>query len=386
MKIGHIITRMIVGGAQENTLLTLRGHLAHGHETVLITGPTAGPEGKLLQSQPLPGLRVIEVPSMVRQLNPLADWRATRELTAIFRREAFEVVHTHSSKAGIIGRVAARRAGVPVVVHTVHGQAFHAYQAWYLNRLYIALERWAARDCDRIFAVAQAMVDQCVAARVAAPEKYQVVYSGMELDRYLHLQRDEALAAQLGLTPGMPVVGKIARIFELKGYEQLVAAAPRIVAAVPGVRFLIVGDGNLRPWFESEIAKLGLREHFVFAGLVAPSEIPRYISLMNALVHLSLREGLPRTVVQALAGGVPAVGYRLDGTPEAIQDGENGYLCTPGDSDGVATAISRLLSDPARSRAMGLAGRAWVRDRWDWHLMVQQLETAYAELLAKRSG
>lgn len=386
MKICHVITRMIVGGAQENTLFTLRGHLEHGHETILVTGPTDGPEGKLLEHDSPPGLQVVQIPSLIRELNPAADLRAYRELLAYFRETQFDVVHTHSSKAGVLGRMAARKAGVPVVVHTVHGQAFHRFQPWWKNKLYIAAERHAARYCDRIYAVAQAMIEQCVAAGVAPAEKYQVVYSGMELGPYLNASRDPHLAAELGIPDDAVVVGKIARLFELKGYEYLIAAAPQIVAACPKVRFLIVGDGALRESLEQQVAELGLTEHFIFTGLVPPSTIPRYTGLMDLLVHLSLREGLPRTVVQGLASGIPAIGFPLDGTPEVIRNDQTGYLCDTGNTDQVAEAVIRLVNDQALRQKLGAAGREFVRERWDWETMVTTLEAEFERLLAQKQA
>jgi len=376
---------MIVGGAQENTLFTLRGHLEHGHETALITGPTDGPEGKLLEQNPLPGLETVVIPDLCRNMSLLADWRAYRQLAEHFRAVPYDVVHTHSSKAGILGRVAARKAGVPVVVHTVHGQAFHRYEKPWKNRLYIAAETMAAKRSDRIFAVCQAMIDQCVEAGVAPASLYEVVYSGMELEPYLEATPDPALRASLGIPEGAPVVGKIARLFELKGYDHLLTAMPTIAAAVPEVRFLIVGDGLLRGWLEAEVAKLGLTEQVVFTGLVAPATIPQYTALMDVLVHLSLREGLPRTVIQALATAKPAVGFALDGTPEAILDGQTGIICPPEDAAAVAAATIRLLQDEPLRHRLGDAGRAHARAHWDWHLMVDQLEAAYSTLLAPTS-
>lgn len=383
MRICHVITRMIVGGAQENTLLTCRDHLDKGHEVVLATGPTAGPEGKLLQQQPLPGLEIVEIPDLVRELAPVADWRACRELRELFRNRRFDVVHTHSSKAGILGRIAAWEERVPAVVHTVHGQAFHPYQAAWRNKLYILAERYAARRCHRIYAVAQAMIDQCVAAKVAPAEKYQVVYSGMDMDAFAKARPEPALRASLGIPEDALVVGKVARLFELKGHEYLVRAAPAVVARFPKVRFLLVGDGKLRGELEAEMARLGLAEHVVFAGLVPPAEVCRYTALMDVLVHLSLREGLPRTVVQGLASGVPAVGFPLDGTPEVILDGETGLLCPTGDAAAVAAAVNALLGNPDRRRAMGAAGRDLVRERFSWRRMGNILEAEYRRLLAE---
>ncbi len=372
---------MIVGGAQENTLFTVRGLLEHGHDVVLLTGPSPGPEGELLATESVPGLRLVVEPNLVRNLSPVADLKAYRSLTRTFREGEFDIVHTHSSKAGVLGRLAAAKAGTPIIIHTVHGQAFHPYQTWWRNQLYIHAERLAARASHRIFAVAQAMIDQCVAARVAPADKYRVVYSGMDISTFLDSKPDPKLRARLGIPENAPVVGKIARLFELKGHEYLIAAAPRIVAEFPEVRFLIVGDGMLREELERQIAGVGLSDNFVFTGLVPPADIPRYTALMDVLAHLSLREGLPRTVVQALGTGIPAVGFALDGTPEVILDGTTGHLCDAGDVTTVGDAILALLRDPEQRIRMGTKGRELVRARFPWQRMVQVIEENYRECL-----
>lgn len=381
LKICHVITRMIVGGAQENTLLSVKGQMEDGHDVVLLTGPTAGPEGKLLQASDISGLRVVEEPVLIRSINPLKDWLAYRHLRKHFIAAKYDVVHTHASKAGIIGRAAAWSAKVPLVVHTVHGQAFHAYEAWWRNKLYICMERFAARRCHHIFAVAQAMIDQCVQAKVAPRETYSVVYSGMNMQAFLSACPDPALRESLGIPEGAPVVGKIARLFELKGHDYLFDAAPAIVSEFPNVRFLLVGDGVLKEEFQQKIRQLGLEENFIFTGLVSPDEVPRYTALMNVLAHLSLREGLPRTVVQALAAGKPVVGFELDGTPEVILEGKTGHICPAEDSKAVEEAILDLLRDPQKARDMGAVGRELVRERFDWRHMVDCLEKAYYRLL-----
>ncbi len=382
MKICHVITRMIVGGAQENTLLSIIGHLRQGHEVTLVTGPSPGPEGELLKHRDTPPFETVVVPSLGREVSPWQDYRAFCEFRRFLRDRAFDVVHTHSSKAGVIGRAAAWRERVPFVCHTVHGLPFHRYETAWRNRLYVMAERWAARRCHRILAVAQAMVDQCLAERIAPPEKFRVVYSGMELEPFLTSRPDPALRTALGIPEGVPVVGTIARLFPLKGYEDLLPAAVEIVRAVPETRFLLVGDGIMRPEMERQIAALGLGANFAFAGLVPPAEVSRYTALMNVMVHLSLREGLPRGVVQALAAGKPAVGYALDGTPEVIHDRVTGRLVAPQDVAGVAEAVIGLLRDPAGARAMGAAGRDLVRARFDWLAMADILAEEYRRGLA----
>lgn len=382
LRICHIITRMIVGGAQENTLLTMIGHLHRGHAVTLLTGPSPGPEGELLKHREVPDFPTIIVPSLCREINPWHDFRAYWELRRLLREGRFEVVHTHSSKAGMLGRAAAWAERVPFVCHTVHGLPFHAFERSWRNRLYVAAERWAASRCHRIFAVAQAMVDQCLAARIAPAAKFRVVYSGMELEPYLAASPDPALRASLGIPPGVPVVGTIARLFPLKGYEDFLPAAALVVRAMPETRLLVVGDGPMRAELERRIASLGLTANFAFAGLVAPATVPRYTALMDVMVHLSLREGLPRGVVQALATAKPAVAYDLDGTPEVIRDGETGRLIAPRDVPAVAAAIVDLLRRPEFAHRLGAAGRALVCARFDWRTMADLLAEEYRRGLA----
>ncbi|NQZ66644.1 MAG: glycosyltransferase family 4 protein [Lentisphaeria bacterium] len=381
MKICHVITRMIVGGAQENTLFTIKGHLENGHETVLVTGPTEGPEGRLLQHQKLPNLKVEVLENLQREIHWTSEFSTIKELERIFRRESFDVVHTHSSKAGILGRIAAKRCNIPVIVHTVHGQSFHQYQSNFKNRIFIMAERFAAKRCHRIFAVADAMIDQCVEAGIAPRTKYQTVYSGMDLEPYLNSPRDEELAKELNISDDTFVVGKIARLFELKGHKYLIKAAAAVIEEIPNIKFLLIGDGILRQELSDQIEAAGLKDYFIFTGLVDPSEIPRYVGLMDVLVHLSLREGLARTLVQAMAAKVPVVSYKIDGAPEVVIDGETGYLCAPESDLAVSAALVKLYKDPETRKEMGIIGQDFVRIKWDWHTMVTQLEAAYEELL-----
>lgn len=383
MKICHVITRMIVGGAQENTLFTIIGHLQKGHEVVLLTGPTTGPEGKLLQTPGLPEFEVIELPSMVREINPLQDAKAYFAMKKIFRERRFDVVHTHTSKAGILGRAAAWDAKIPVVVHTVHGQAFHPYQSKVSNILYRAAERFAARRSHKIFTVAQAMIEQCVEAGIGPRELYKVVYSGMEIDKFLNAKPEPALRAELGIPEHVKVIGAVGRLFPQKGYEYIIPAARRILDVHPETHFLLVGDGTMRAELVAWIERLGMTPNFHFAGLVPPDQVCRYTALMDVLMHLSLHEGLPRAVVQALACGKPAVGFALDGTPEVILPGETGYLAAPENEAEAAEGVIKILNNPELAAQMGENGRNLVAERFPWQKMADILEDEYEKLLAK---
>ncbi len=370
---------MIVGGAQENTLLTVCGHVLNGHSCVLLTGPSPGPEGELLRKKSVPdGLELLECPHLCREINPIKDIRAYFFLKSFFTERKFDIVHTHSSKAGIIGRAAAHAAGIKKIFHTVHGLAFHKYESRWKNFVYINAERWAAKKNNKIFTVAQAMIEQCVSAKIAKREKFKVVYSGMELEPYLKSSEKRLeMRLKLGIPLDSPVIGVVARLFPLKGYEDFLPSAAKIAKEIPDIRFLVVGDGIMMEQIKKDAEKMNLKFHF--AGLVPPNEVASHIAAMDVLIHLSLREGLPRAVAQALAGGIPAIAYDLDGAPEIIINGESGYIVPPRDIDAVANFATKLVRNPADRIKMGENGRKIVLDKFDWRRMVEIIEREYAE-------
>ncbi len=384
MKICHIITRLIVGGAQENTLATVLGLMKKPDcEVDLVVGPQAGPEGTLIEEARKQGANVIVEPSLVREISPLKDLRARGRLTRLIREKKYDIVHTHSAKAGILGRMAAHRAGVPAVVHTIHGPTFHSNLPPLTNWLYTMAEKHVAPRTIHFISVADAMTEQYLAAGIGRRENYSTIRSGVDLGAYQTAGRDEAIAKKLGLAPLDRVVGKIARLFELKGHEYLIKAAPAIVTAEPNVKFLLVGDGNMRPQLEKEIERLGLREKFIFTGLVSPTEIPRYVALMDLLVHLSLREGLPRALVQALAAGKPVVAFDVDGAREVARNGETGFLIPAKDIHALESATIRLLRDRELAATLGAAGQKFVREQFSKEKMVEDIYNLYVRLLSE---
>ncbi|MGD0017092.1 MAG: glycosyltransferase family 4 protein [Verrucomicrobiia bacterium] len=386
MKICHVITRLIVGGAQENTVSTCVGLKRLGHDVDLVTGPQTGPEGSLYDAVRAAGVPLIVLKELRRNPNPLLDVRAVMALRRLFLRNRYDLVHTHSGKAGFVGRLAARLARVPIVVHTIHGPSFYRYQNPLGNWIFTFAEQLAGAWTTQFVSVADAMTEQYLVAGIGTPSQYQTIHSGVQMDVFLRAQTDSALRASLGIMETDCVVGKVARLFRLKGHEFLFEAAPRIVAAVPNVKFLLVGDGIYRERFEREATRLGLREHFVFTGLVAPQEIPRYMALMDVLVHLSLREGLPRSLTQALACGKPVVAFDVDGAREVCRDGETGFLVRVKDADGVAEAVIRLLQDSALARKMGARGSELVREEFTEAGMVREIDELYRRLAPQEAG
>lgn len=367
MKICHVITRLIVGGAQENTVASCIGLRQLGYDCKLVTGPQTGPEGSLRDQVRAAGVPLIVLDELRRAPNPLLDVTACLALKRHFVEKQYDIVHTHSGKAGFIGRLAARLAHVPVVVHTIHGPSFYRYQNPVGNWLFRWAEQLAGEWTTQFVSVADAMTEQYQAAGITG--KYVTIRSGMNLEPFLRVNSRPDY-----------VVGKIARMFRLKGYEYLFEAAPRIVAAVPNVKFLLVGDGIYRQRYERWAERLGLRDRFVFTGLVRPDEIPGYVAQMDVLVHLSLREGLPRTLPQALAAGKPVVAFDVDGAREVCQDGETGFLIRPEDASGVATAVIQLLQDRELAVRFGAHGRQLVRAEFAEELMVRKLDELYRQL------
>src|SRR5688572_9281532 len=346
MRIVHIITRLIIGGAQENTLLSCEGQHDRGHEVTLITGPTVGPEGSLMDRARGRGYRVEVVDEMRRSVLPVKDFRTYHRLVRRLRQLDPDVVHTHSSKAGILGRWAADRAGVPVIVHTIHGLAFTASTSRMVNSVYKALERQTAPITTTIVCVADAMREQSLAAGIGTRGQYVTVYSGMETGAFFEAEaRREEVRRGLGFDEGDLVVGTIARLFHLKGHDDLLDVAPSLCARHPRLKFLWVGDGLLRGQFERRIAEMGLTRRFVLTGLVEPGRIPGLAHAMDILVHPSRREGLARALPQAALAGKPVVTYGVDGNGEGVVDGETGFVVQPFEKEKLARAVDLLLAD-----------------------------------------
>jgi len=386
MKIVHVITRMILGGAQENTLLSVEGQQDDwGDDVTLITGPSTGPEGSLLERAAAGGRQVRLLPELCRAVSPWNDWRSHQVLVRWLAELGPDIVHTHSSKAGILGRSAAWKLGLPVV-HTIHGSPFHPYQSRLANRAYRWAEGWAARRCDRLISVCDAMTDQYVAAGIAPRGKFVTVYSGMEVEPFLHPPRPrDVVRRELGLGPGEVVVAKVARLFELKGHDDVIAAAPQVIAANPQVRFLFIGDGILQSTLQQQIARLGLTPYFLFTGLVPPQRVPELLGASDIVVHASLREGLARVLPQGLIAGKPVVSYDIDGAREVVIPGATGCLLNPRDIPALVSALLELAGDtPLRDR-LGSEGRRRFTDQFRTQTMTRRLREIYHEVLRQRN-
>ena len=383
LSIMHISTRLILGGSQENTVLSAEGQADRGHRVCIVYGPIYGPEGSLLERvKRYGGIEAIETPRLVRRVAPLNDLRCLGDLRKLIRRWGPDVVHTHSSKAGVLGRLAAWKESVPCVVHTIHGLAFHPYQSRLANAISIASERFAARRCHRIIGVADAMRDQALAAGIGRADQYVTVYSGMETQAFLDSTSCRGdVRTELGFDDDDFVLGTVSRLAELKGHDDLLDALGPLMRTRPSLKLLWIGDGWWRDRLLRRVADLGLADRVVHTGLVEPGAIPRLLTACDAVAHPSYREGLPRAVPQALLSGLPVVVYDIDGAKEACANGQTGRLVEPGNLAALGESVLWMMDHPQERAAMGERGREVCRQRFDAAAMVEKLETVYASVL-----
>jgi len=386
MRVAHLITRLIIGGAQENTLFNVDDqHHRHGDEVCLITGPGFGPEGTLEQRARQRELDIRILPELQRNLSPLKDVRAYLAIKRELRSYQPDLLHTHSSKAGILGRRAAYALGIPCV-HSIHGASFHFGQPAALHHSYRIAEKLANRWCQHFVTVCDAMIQQYVDAGIGHRDKYTTIYSGMDVDCFLSPSEDRADVRQrLGIAQDDIVVVKVARLFNLKGHQYLIDAAPQIVSAVPNVKFLFVGDGLLHDEFKTRIEELGLSDHFCFAGLVPPNEVTNYIHASDMVAHTSVWEGLARVLPQGLIAGKPVVSFDIDGAPEVCIDGETGLLVPARQTDQLAAAVIRLASDQELRQRLGAEGRLRFTEQFRHEYMTERIREVYEKVLNPNS-
>ncbi len=315
-----------------------------------------GPDVAVIEAHGIPHFAV----PMTRRFTPLADLRALWAITRLMRRERFDIVHTHTPKAGLLGQLAARLSGVPVVVNTLHGFYFHDDTDPLPRRFYIWMERLAARCSDSILSQNEEDIGTAIAERIAPPELLKWLGNGIDVTRFDRRRLSDAslqaLREEIGLEADSRVVGFVGRLVEEKGILDLLEAAKSVAATVPEARFLIVG-----PYDEDDI--------------------PELYALMDVLVLPSYREGFPRAPMEASAMGVPAVVTDIRGCRETVEPGVNGLLVPVGDVDALARALIELLTDEPRRRRMGEAGRAIAEERFDEQKVFERVLEEYERLL-----
>jgi glycosyltransferase involved in cell wall biosynthesis len=385
LKIVHIITRLILGGAQENTLITCKLLGKRGHDVTLVTGPALGPEGDLYEQAENQSFKFVIFDNLRRQINPHYDIPAYIAIKDLLKHLKPDIVHTHSAKAGILGRFAAHALRPkPAIVHTIHGLAFHPYQSAMLNKFYIAVEKAAARRTDAFISVADAMTTQALAAGIGSPDKFTTAYSAIEEDNFLKsidADRLNQFRQKYAILPEAVVLVTIARLFDLKGHEFIIESAKRLAERFPKVIWLFVGDGILADKYKNWIHDLGLGHRFRFTGLLPPKMMPLVIQASDILIHCSLREGLARTLPQAMLAGRPVVSFDVDGAKEVVNE-NTGRLIEPKNVEQLTAACAELIDDRTLREKLGGRGRENVKDKFSPDTMVNTIEQVYRRLVS----
>ncbi len=382
----HIITRLDRGGSARNTFLTVLGHdqkrfrvgLVYGRSVPLTAEEAAQMKADLkLLSQA--GVRVFEVPTLVREVRPILDARAMLALWRLLRRERPAIVHTHTSKAGVVGRLAAWLARLPVVVHTPHGHIFYGYYGTVASAIIRLLERLLAKITDRIVTLTDRGAQEHVQYRIAGAEKFATIHSGIDLTHFRSVQVDPVVKRkELGLPPEGPIVGTVGRLVPIKGQEWLLKAAPSVLIEFPEAYFVIIGDGPMLGGLGQLAAKLGIGLRVVFLG--AREDVSECLAALDLFVLPSLNEGMGRVLLEAMAVGCAVVATRVGGIPDIVTDGATGLLVPPRDDRALAEAILTLLRDRSRRAAYGEAAKRHVDGRFDIKTMVRNIERLYDEV------
>ncbi len=372
----HAITKLELGGAQENTLYTLQNLSRERYNLFL----AANDEGILIEkAKELRGVKTFFIPELIRPINPIKDLIALLRLFRFCKREKIDIIHTHSSKAGILGRWAARLAKVPIITHTIHGWGFYPGQNPLKRGLFIFLERMTGRITDRLIAVSRANIKTGIENRIGEKEKYTLIRSGIKLLEFQNVEGNIAeKKKELGLEEDTKVVAMIACFKPQKAPLDFIRVAKRVIEKKPKTQFLLIGDGELKAAIERLIKELNLEKKVILTGW--RRDIPQILKVIDVLALTSRWEGLPRVFPEAMASGLPIVATEVDGAPEAVEEGVNGFLVSVGDIEGMAERIITLLDNPERAEGMGRKGREKVFPEFDIDLMVKKIDNLYQEL------
>jgi glycosyltransferase involved in cell wall biosynthesis len=371
----------IISGSGINTFLTMQGMKGNRYESVL----ACAPGGALINLVQRHGMEVKTFPSLVQPLHPLKDFLAILDLTRHLMRKSYHIVHTHNSKAGFIGRLSAKLARVPVIVHTVHGFAFHEQEPPWRQFLFRNLERLASHWCDKMIFISQPLVDWALKEKIGSPGKMVKIYSGIEPDRFHPVSEEEKmrLRRKWGLRDQDAVIGIVSKLWEGKGHEFLIRAFKRIKKEKGEARLMIAGEGYLMEFLKGLSARLELSDAVIFTGFM--EDVPQIIATFDVAVLPSYFEGMGRVLLEAMAMEKPVVGTAVGGIPDLIEQGLNGYLVSPGNEKELASAVLKILNDKSLAVKMGQAGRKKMTDRFSADTMVRSIEKVYSELL-KRKG
>ncbi len=386
-KVLHIITLFSVGGATENTIFTVDGLIKKGYDVDIITGPNISSEGSMYSICKNLNIPVFTFNSLKRDISPFSDIIVIFQLYHFIKKNNYEIVHTHSSKAGVVGRIAAWLAKTPIIIHHNHAKPYHRFQNWFIRTLYKSIEKFASLFCNIIVSVTYTIVNEMVKDKIAPREKFVMIRSGFNIENFKNFDssNNHKIKDKFGLTDEDIVIGKIARLSIIKGHIYLLQAFENVCEHIPNVKLLFVGDGENKDELLRFIDKKRLNDKIIFTGLIPPDEMPSIISLIDIVVHTALLEGLPRVFTQSMLMGKPVISFDLDGANEVIENGKNGYLIEPLNLEMLTEKIIDLASNITKSKNFGSYGMNNIKDDFSIYAMVEKNHELYQELLAKHA-
>ena len=379
-KILHLITNLPVGGAQDNTLITVERLDRSKFDVTLMCAP----EGKWVQrARQLSDVNLIFVEELRREIHLFYDVTAFFRIYRFIRRGRYAIVHTHSSKPGFLGRLAARLAGVPVIIHTIHGFPFHDFMPASVRKFYIWIERQLARVTDYLVTVSRLNLEKAVQLHIAKRDKLVNVYSGIDFEKFDVEVDVPRKCHELGLRPGDKIVGMVGRLSEQKAPWNLIQAIPQVLRHHPGTLFVFVGDGELKDNMQALAKDLNVSAHTLFLGF--RDDVAEVMQTLDVYVLPSQWEGLGRSLTEAMYLERPVVATAVEGVPELVENGKTGILVPPNQPQALAHAIAELLSDPQKSRQLGEAARRKVEGSFEAKHMLNDLERLYNIALKDKS-
>ena len=386
IKILRVIARLNMGGPALHVAYLTAGLRKRGYDTTLVAGSLARGEDSMAFVADERDVEVVRIHELGREISPLRDLVATLRLARLIRRERPDILHTHTAKAGTVGRVAAQLAGrhkPPIVVHTFHGHVLRGYFGPLRSSLFRLLERWLARRTTALIAVSPQVRDDLVALRVAPAERFAVIRLGIELDERVAGPQDGRLESRryLGIPPDRFAVGWIGRMTAVKRTDDVLVAFKQLRDGGVDACLCMVGDGPDRVQLERRAHELGVVKDTLFLGY--QEEVAPFYAAFDALVLPSSNEGTPVSAIEALAAGRPVVATRVGGVPDVVQEGEDGFLVEPGATDELADRLARLAHDPELRERMGRAGRERVLPRYAVERLVDDVDRLYRSLLSE---